>query len=236
MSKFSNDGHKLNHQILSPCTKRSVRANLAAAHRIFCLWKTDATFCGDGILEENKDCDCENVFAMYFASRSCWRKNDIRSAMISCNVTKLSRFHCLDRLQRNLLWMNFSALRFLPNLVGTPDIRANKCSKNFSVSPFMTNIKGLFSCGQSQYRLGIERRPAFGVQNCWPNPEFSFNFFNVFEIVNNSWTELTPLSDEIERARLAQLSSQSQHPQLSNNVIVHFSINFKSDLNSNFRL
>ena len=82
--------------------------------------------------------------------------------------------------------MNFSALRFLPNLVGTPDIRANKCSKNFSVSPFMTNIKGLFSCGQSQYRLGIERRPAFGVQNCWPNPEFSFNFFNVFEIVNNS--------------------------------------------------
>ena len=105
MSKFSNDGHKLNHQILSPCTKRSVRANLAAAHRIFCLWKTDATFCGDGILEENKDCDCENVFAMYFASRSCWRKNDIRSAMISCNVTKLSRFHCLDRLQRNLLWI-----------------------------------------------------------------------------------------------------------------------------------
>ena len=70
MSKFSNDGHKLNHQILSPCTKRSVRANLAAAHRISCLKKSDATFCGDGIVEENEDCDCGTVLQC-IASRSC---------------------------------------------------------------------------------------------------------------------------------------------------------------------
>ena len=70
MSNFSNDGHKLNHQILSPCTKRSVRANLAAAHRISCLKKSDATFCGDGIVEENEDCDCGTVLQC-IASRSC---------------------------------------------------------------------------------------------------------------------------------------------------------------------
>ena len=49
MSKFSNDGHKLNHQILSPCTKRLVTTNLEAPHRVGCLKKVDSTFCGDGI-------------------------------------------------------------------------------------------------------------------------------------------------------------------------------------------
>ena len=42
MSKFSNDGHKLNHQILSPCTKRLVTSNLEAPHRVSCL-KVDRT-------------------------------------------------------------------------------------------------------------------------------------------------------------------------------------------------
>ncbi len=39
MSKYSNDGHKLNHEILSPCTKSLVRKNLASPTRIACLIK-----------------------------------------------------------------------------------------------------------------------------------------------------------------------------------------------------
>ena len=39
MSKYSNDGHKLNHEILSPCTKELVRKNLASFTRIACLIK-----------------------------------------------------------------------------------------------------------------------------------------------------------------------------------------------------
>jgi hypothetical protein len=35
MSKYSNDGHKLNHMILSPCTKALVRANLVRILEVF---------------------------------------------------------------------------------------------------------------------------------------------------------------------------------------------------------
>lgn len=70
MSKFSNDGHKLNHQILSPCTKNLVKSNLEAPHRVACLKKVDSTFCGDGVVEEGEDCDCGTVLQC-IASRSC---------------------------------------------------------------------------------------------------------------------------------------------------------------------
>lgn len=57
MSKYSNDGHKLNHEILSPCTKEMVRVNLASPARSKCLltWAPDETtypaFCGDGVIQ-----------------------------------------------------------------------------------------------------------------------------------------------------------------------------------------
>jgi disintegrin and metalloproteinase domain-containing protein 10 len=70
MSKFSNDGHKLNHRILSPCTKKLVTENLEAPHRVGCLKKVDTTFCGDGTVENGEDCDCGTILQC-IAARSC---------------------------------------------------------------------------------------------------------------------------------------------------------------------
>ena len=51
MSAFSNDGKKMNHMMLSPCTKRSVLENLASQTRTSCLKEvSDVPFCGDGIV------------------------------------------------------------------------------------------------------------------------------------------------------------------------------------------
>ena len=60
MSKYSNDGHKLNHEILSPCTKEMIRLNLASPSRAKCLltWGPEETtypaFCGDGIIQGHR--------------------------------------------------------------------------------------------------------------------------------------------------------------------------------------
>ena len=69
MSKYSNDGHKLNHEILSPCTKEMVRLNLASPARAKCLltWAPEETtypaFCGDGVIQGQRASaqNCENT-------------------------------------------------------------------------------------------------------------------------------------------------------------------------------
>ena len=70
MSKYSNDGHKLNHMILSPCTKDLVRQNLASEDRTKCLSEIAVSFCGDRIVGEGEECDCGTIFEC-IASRSC---------------------------------------------------------------------------------------------------------------------------------------------------------------------
>ena len=50
MSKYSNNGKKHNHELLSPCTKDSVRRVLAAEHRTSCLARTKESYCGDGVV------------------------------------------------------------------------------------------------------------------------------------------------------------------------------------------
>jgi disintegrin and metalloproteinase domain-containing protein 10 len=70
MSKYSNDGHKLNHEILSTCTKELVRKNLASSTRTGCLSKAEAAFCGDGVVQDGEDCDCGTILQCV-ASRSC---------------------------------------------------------------------------------------------------------------------------------------------------------------------
>ncbi len=72
MSKYSNDGHKLNHEILSPCTRSLVRKNLDSETRVACLIKVDSPFCGDGIVQEGEDCDCGTIFQC-IAARSVQR-------------------------------------------------------------------------------------------------------------------------------------------------------------------
>jgi len=81
MSKYSNDGHKLNHMILSPCTKALIRTNLVILHLIYlmtsskgifltiqesptrvgCLKIIQESFCGDMIVQENEECDCGTI-------------------------------------------------------------------------------------------------------------------------------------------------------------------------------
>ncbi|XP_023343181.1 disintegrin and metalloproteinase domain-containing protein 10 [Eurytemora carolleeae] len=71
MSKFSNDGHKLNHAIMSPCTKESVNAVLKNSTKLTCLqFPMVENVCGNGFLEKGEECDCGTVF-MCTATKSC---------------------------------------------------------------------------------------------------------------------------------------------------------------------
>jgi len=80
MSAFSNDGRKLNHMMLSPCTKKSVLANLASQTRTACLKVSVNTvpFCGDGIVSPGEECDCGSVLQCLSAGACCVPPNGER--------------------------------------------------------------------------------------------------------------------------------------------------------------
>ena len=62
MSKYSNNGRKHNHEVLSPCTMESVVACLASPDRTRCMERADQSYCGNGVLEEGEHCDCGDQF------------------------------------------------------------------------------------------------------------------------------------------------------------------------------
>merc|ERR1719402_1474114 len=71
MSKYSNNGRKHNHEVLSPCTKESVRGCLAAPHRVGCMKEVPLPYCGDGILDAGEECDCGDEFQCQAAKSCC---------------------------------------------------------------------------------------------------------------------------------------------------------------------
>jgi len=70
MSKYSNNGRKHNHEVLSPCTKESVVQCLASEDRTRCMKPVDSAYCGNGLVEEGEECDCGDEFQCLTA-RSC---------------------------------------------------------------------------------------------------------------------------------------------------------------------
>ena len=76
MSKYSNNGKKHNHEILSPCTKESVLAVLNSSHRMACLKKVAATFCGDGVVGDGEECDCGSDWSCLITQSCCTPNTD----------------------------------------------------------------------------------------------------------------------------------------------------------------
>ncbi|XP_059096532.1 disintegrin and metalloproteinase domain-containing protein 10-like isoform X2 [Tigriopus californicus] len=77
MSKYSNDGHKLNHEIISPCTKSMVVQNLSSPKRTSCLVVTHDSFCGDGITQGFEECDCGTTFQCIASQACCYTPDDM---------------------------------------------------------------------------------------------------------------------------------------------------------------
>jgi len=86
MSKYSNDGHKLNHQIMSPCTKEAVSLVLKNSTKLTCLHTyPEEEQCGNGIVEGKEECDCGSAF-MCTASRSCCTTAEGYGGVLPCKL------------------------------------------------------------------------------------------------------------------------------------------------------
>ena len=72
MSKYSNNGRKHNHELVSPCTQQSVSAVLQSETRTRCLVRSSSAFCGDGLVQPGggEQCDCGSDWACLL-SRAC---------------------------------------------------------------------------------------------------------------------------------------------------------------------
>ena len=71
MSKYSNNGRKHNHELVSPCTQQSVSAVLQSQTRTRCLVRSSSAFCGDGLVQPGEEqCDCGTDWACLL-SRAC---------------------------------------------------------------------------------------------------------------------------------------------------------------------
>ncbi|CAB4060651.1 ADAM10 [Lepeophtheirus salmonis] len=92
MSKYSNDGHKLNHEILSPCTEMAVIENLKSHHRTKCLTLHTKSICGDGIVQ-NEECDCGTTFQCVAAKSCCIPHEGFKNSE-ACTLHKVKLDNC----------------------------------------------------------------------------------------------------------------------------------------------
>ena len=85
MSKYSNNGRKHNHELVSPCTQQSVSAVLQSQTRTRCLVRSSSAFCGDGLVQPGEEqCDCGTDWACLLSRACCHPPSNSQSA--GCTV------------------------------------------------------------------------------------------------------------------------------------------------------